>query len=81
MNLAARAFNIFTIRAQTFASSDRGGGNLPAAAKVAIGAVLLLALCSAEVRLHFGLRLDTIITVVAIWCCWRWCSRGAAMTH
>ena len=52
--------------------SSRGGGNLPAAAKVAIGAALLQALRSTEVRLHFGLRLDTIITVVAIWRCWRW---------
>jgi hypothetical protein len=59
--------------------SSRGGGNLPAAAKVAIGEVLLLMLCSAEVRLHFGLRLDAIITVAAIWGFWRWCLRGAAM--
>jgi hypothetical protein len=42
--------------------------------------VLLLGLCSAEVRLHFGLRLDTIITAVAIWGFWRWCLRRAAMT-
>ena len=60
--------------------SSRGGGNLPTAAKVAIGAVLLLVLCSAEVRLQFGLRLDAIITVVVIWGFWRWYLRGSAMT-
>jgi hypothetical protein len=38
--------------------------------------VLLLVLCSAEVRLHFGLRLDAIIAMVAIWGFWRWCLRG-----
>ena len=54
---------------------DRGGGDLSAAVKVAIGVVLLLVLCSAEVRLHFGLRLDAIVTAAAIWGCWRWCSR------
>jgi hypothetical protein len=42
--------------------------------------VLLLVLCSAEVRLRFGLRLDTIITVAAIWWFGRWCLRGAAVT-
>jgi hypothetical protein len=47
--------------------SSWGGGNLPAAAKIAIGVVLLLVLCSAEVRLQFDLRLDAIITMVAIW--------------
>ena len=60
--------------------SSRGEGNLPAAAKVAIGVVLLLVLCSTEVRLRFGLRLDTIITVAAIWWFGRWCLRGAAVT-
>jgi predicted ATPase len=59
--------------------SSRAGGNLPAAAKLVIGVVLLLVLCSAEVRLHFGLRLDAIITVAAIWGCWCWCLRGAEM--
>jgi hypothetical protein len=56
--------------------SSRGSGSLAAAAKVAIGVVLLLVLCSAEVRLHFGLRLDAIIAMVAIWGFWRWCLRG-----
>jgi hypothetical protein len=58
--------------------SSRGGGDLTSAAKVVIGVVLLLALCSAEVWLHFGLRLDAIITTVAIWGFWRWCLRGGA---
>jgi len=56
--------------------SSWGGGSLPIAVKVAIGVVLLLVLCSAEVRLHFGMRLDAIITLVAIWGFWRWCRRG-----
>src|SRR5271154_3623920 len=57
--------------------ASRGGENLSAALKVAGGVVLFLALCSAEVRLHFGLRLDVIITAVVIWGFWRWCLRGA----
>ena len=36
---------------------SRGRGNLPVDAKVVIGVVLLLVLCSAEVRLNFSLRL------------------------
>ena len=62
--------------------SSRGRGNLPAAAKVAIGVVLLLVLFSADVRLHFGIRLDAIITLLAIWGFWRWCRRrrGAIIT-
>jgi hypothetical protein len=56
-----------------------GGGNLPAAAKLAIGVALLLVLCRAEVRLHFGLRLDAIIAVVAIWGLWRWRLRDGAV--
>jgi hypothetical protein len=62
--------------------ASRGGGNLPAAAKGAIGAVLFLALCTAEVRPHFVLRLDAIITLVATWGFWRWCcgGRGAMVT-
>ena len=59
-------------------SRERFG--LPAAAKITVGVVLLLMLCSAEVRLHFGLRLDTVTTVAAIWSFWRWCLRGAATT-
>jgi hypothetical protein len=60
--------------------SSRGGRSLPAAVKVALGAVLLLVLCSAEIRLNFGLRLDMIIMAAAIWWFWRWCQRGAAIT-
>jgi len=59
---------------------SRGRGSLPAAAKLVIGVVLLLALCTAEVRLHFGLRLGAIITVVVIWGFWRWGLRGTPMT-
>ena len=58
--------------------SSRGGADLSAAAKIAVGVVALLVLCSAEVRLHFGLRLDTIITAAAIWWFWRWCHRRGA---
>ena len=36
----------------------------------------MLALFDAEVRLHFGLRLDTVITAAAIWWFWRRCQRG-----
>ena len=60
--------------------ASRGGETRPAAVKVAVGVVLLLMLCGAEVRLHFGLRLDTIITVVAIGGFWRWRLRKTAMT-
>ena len=59
--------------------ASQEGGGLPAAAKIAVGVVALLVLCSAEVRLHFGLRLDTIITAAAIWWFWRWCHRKSAM--
>jgi hypothetical protein len=59
--------------------SSRGRGNLPAAVKAVIGVVLLLVLFGAELRLHFGLRLDATITVIGIWGFWRWCLRGSAM--
>ena len=59
--------------------ASQEGGGLPAAAKIAVAVVALLVLCSAEVRLHFGLRLDTIITAAAIWWFWRWCARKSAM--
>ncbi len=60
--------------------ASQEGFGLPAAAKIAVGVVALLVLCSAEVRLHFGLRLDTIITAAPIWWFWRWCRRKSAMT-
>jgi hypothetical protein len=44
-------------------------------AKVGIGVVLLLILFGAELRLHFGLRLDAIITVAGIWAFWHYCLR------
>jgi len=59
--------------------ASQEGFGLPAAAKIAVGVVALLVLCSAEVRLHFGLRLDTIITAAAIWWFWRWYRMRDAM--
>ncbi|MBW4093085.1 MAG: hypothetical protein HIU82_18585 [Proteobacteria bacterium] len=59
---------------------SRAGFDLPIAPKVAVGAVPLLALLDAEVRLHFGLGLDTLVTGAAIWWFWRWRRQlGAAM--
>ncbi len=63
----------------TSAASGRGGWGLAASAKVAVGVVLMLALFDAELRLHFGLRLDTIITAAVIWWFWRWYQRGGAV--
>jgi hypothetical protein len=60
--------------------ADRKGMDAPTAARIAVGVVLLLTLFGAELRLHFGLRLDTIITAAAIWWFWRFCRRGTAMT-
>ena len=40
-------------------------------ARVGIGVILLLALLGAEVRLHFGPRIDTILTLAGIWIFWR----------
>ena len=48
---------------------------LPNAAKIGIGVVLLLMLFSAELRLHFGLRFDTVITLAGIWVFWHYCLR------
>jgi hypothetical protein len=44
-------------------------------AKVGIGTLLLLMLFGAELRLRFGLRLDTIVTAVGIWAFWHYCLR------
>jgi hypothetical protein len=38
-----------------------------------VGAVLLLILFNAELRLNFGLRLDTIVTLGGIWAFWHFC--------
>jgi len=54
--------------------------NLAGAGKVCKGAVLLLALFGAEVKLHFGPRLDTVVTLAAIWAFWRTCLRPCAAT-
>jgi len=48
---------------------------LSSLARVAIGAVLVLMLLGAELRLRFGLRLDMFITFAAIWSYWRFCLR------
>ena len=57
------------------ASSDSG---LARAAKVLIGVVLLLMLFGAEIRLHFGLRLGSIVTLVAIWAFWQFALKRPA---
>jgi hypothetical protein len=49
-------------------------------AKVGIGAVLLLMLFGAELRLRFGLRLDTIVTLAGIWAFWNFCLRQRSAT-
>jgi hypothetical protein len=61
----------------TSGASARRGLDLGTVAKLGLGVVLMLALFDAEVRLHFGLRLDTVITAAALWWFWRWCQRGA----
>jgi hypothetical protein len=43
--------------------------------KIGIGVVLLLMLFGAELRLQFGLRLDTIVTLAGIWAFWHYCLR------
>ena len=53
------------------ASPGRSGLGLVRAVKVVIGVVLLLILFGAEIRLHFGLGLDSIITLVGIWAFWQ----------
>jgi hypothetical protein len=58
--------------------TNRNGFDAPTAARTAIGVVLLLVLFGAELRLHFGLRLDAMITAAAIWWFWRCARRGAA---
>jgi hypothetical protein len=49
-------------------------------AKMGIGAVLLLMLFGAELRLQFGLRLDTIVTLAGIWAFWHFCLRQRSPT-
>jgi hypothetical protein len=49
-------------------------------AKIGIGALLLLMLFGAELRLHFGLRLDTIVTAAGIWAFWHYCLRHRSIT-
>ena len=49
--------------------------DLASVAKIGIGLVLLLMLLGAEVRLRFGLRLDTIVTLIGVWAFWHYCLR------
>jgi hypothetical protein len=49
-------------------------------AKVGIIVVMLLMLFGAELRLRFGLRLDTIVTVAGIWAFWYFCLRPRAVS-
>lgn len=51
-------------------AASREGLGLGQVSKIGIGAVLLLMLFGAELRLHFGLRFDTIITLAGIWAFW-----------
>jgi hypothetical protein len=69
-------------KAHTTTSTAPGGKALDLAivAKLGVGVVLTLALFDAEMRLRFGLRLDTVITAAALWWFWRWCQRGAPIT-
>jgi hypothetical protein len=54
--------------------------NLAGGAKLCTGAVLLLALFGAEVKLHFGPRLDAVVTLAGIWAFWRQCLRASGTT-
>jgi hypothetical protein len=54
---------------------DVAGFGLGNMAKIGIGVVLLLMLFGAELRLQFGLRFDTIVTLAGIWAFWHYCLR------
>ena len=62
------------------AEPGNGRAGMANAAKFAIGAILLLMLFGAELRLHFGLRLDTVVTVAGMWAFWRFCLKSAPST-
>jgi len=49
---------------------------LPALLKIAAGGILLLKLFGAELRLNFGLRFDSLITLAGIWIFWHHCLRA-----
>jgi hypothetical protein len=57
----------------------RGGaaGVMARAAKVLVGVVLLLMLFGAEMRLHFGMRLGSIVPLLALWLFWCFALRRA----
>jgi len=48
------------------------------AAKIAIGVVLLLMLFGTELRLHFGMKFGTFVTLAAIWVFWRFALKRPA---
>jgi hypothetical protein len=48
----------------------QNGARLNQATKLAIGTILLLMLFGAELRLNFGIRFDTFVTLAAIWVFW-----------
>ncbi len=54
--------------------------NLASAARACTGAVMLLALFGAELRLHFGPKLETVVSLAAVWAFWRLCLRSGAAT-
>jgi hypothetical protein len=49
-------------------------------AKIMVGVVLLLMLFGAELRLRFGFRLDTIMTLIGLWIFWRHCLKSQTAT-
>lgn len=51
----------------TLLGQEHKGFDARAAVQIALGAVLLLVLFGAELRQHFGLRLDSLITVAVVW--------------
>ncbi len=57
------------------ASPNSRGLNVSQIAKAATGALLLLMLLGAEVRLHFGPRLDTFLTGFAVLLFWSTCRK------
>jgi hypothetical protein len=52
---------------------DVSGFALGNVAKIGLGVVLLLMLFGTELRLNFGLRFDTIVTLAGIWAFWHYC--------
>ncbi len=49
--------------------ASRGRGDIW---RIVLAGLVLLAVLNAEIRLHFGLRLDVVLLVAAAWGIWRW---------